>query len=71
MSIIPRTYEEWEYCITVKCRIPLTAEYVAERIQALQDMSDYHTQKFIDRWGEAHHARTLAWFREAEERLAQ
>ena len=71
MSIIPTTYEEWEHCITVECGIPLTAEYVAERIEALQNMQDYRTQRFIDSWGQDHHARTLAWFRQAEERLSQ
>ena len=69
MSNIPTTYEEWEHCITLKCGIPLTAEYVAKRIEALQDMDDYHTRKFVEQWGQAHHARTLGWFREAEGRL--
>ena len=71
MSAIPTTYEEWEHCITVKCRILLTADYVAERIKALQDMDDFHTVRFIERWGDAHHSRTLEWFRQAEARLSQ
>lgn len=70
MSFIPTTYEEWEHCITVKCGIPLTADYVAERIAAMQNTSDFQTQKFIDQWGAEHHARTLAWLQEAEGRLA-
>lgn len=69
MPIIPTTYQEWEHCITVECGIPLTAEYIVKRIHALQDMDDYKTKKFIERWGTAHHARTLAWFREAEEQF--
>ena len=71
MFIVPTTYEEWEHCVTVKRGIPLTVKYVAERIEALRDMDDYHNQKFIEWWGDAQHARTLAWFREAEERLAK
>ncbi|MEM9059723.1 MAG: hypothetical protein AAGD13_04605 [Pseudomonadota bacterium] len=70
MSIVPETYEEWENCITVKCGIPLTAKFVEDRIEALENTRDYGTRKFIDQWGEAHHARTLAWFREAEKRLS-
>ncbi|MEM7076885.1 MAG: hypothetical protein AAGA28_05410 [Pseudomonadota bacterium] len=70
MPVIPRTYEEWEHCITVECGIPLTAEYVAQRIDALQDTGDFHTRKFLDQYGEAHLARTLGWFREAEKRLS-
>ncbi|WP_104492607.1 hypothetical protein [Paracoccus denitrificans] len=70
MNYIPQTYEEWEHCITVKCGIPLTPAYVAARIAALEDRHDFHTQRFIGRWGEAHHARTLGWFREAAGKLA-
>ncbi|MEM9393029.1 MAG: hypothetical protein AAGA38_04175 [Pseudomonadota bacterium] len=70
MSFVPTTYEDWKHCITVKCDIPLTPTYVAERIAALNDRTDYHTQKFIDRWGPAHHARTVAWFEQAAKELA-
>ncbi|MEM8761944.1 MAG: hypothetical protein AAGE83_16735, partial [Pseudomonadota bacterium] len=65
MSIVPTTYEEWEHCITVECGIPLTTAYVSDRIEALEKAGDYQTKKFIDRWGEAHHARVLEWFRQA------
>lgn len=70
MSFVPTTYEEWKHCITVKCNIPLTSGYVAERLAALNDRSDYHTKKFIDYWGSAHHARTVAWFEQAAKELA-
>ncbi|MEM6440992.1 MAG: hypothetical protein AAF763_15005 [Pseudomonadota bacterium] len=66
MSPMPTTYEEWKHCITVKCSIPLTQDFVVERIAALEDAGDFSTQKFIERWGEAHHANTLAWFRQAQ-----
>lgn len=71
MSIVPTTYKEWEHCITVKCGTPLTTAYISQRIADLQNMRDYRTQKFIELWGEAHHARILAWFREAEEKVNQ
>lgn len=67
--VIPTNYAEWEHCITVECGIPLTAEFVETRIKSLQDDKDYSTQKFIARWGKAHHAKTLEWFREAQARL--
>ena len=69
MTPIPKTYEDWEHCITVKCGLALTPEFVAARIAALQDPHDYHTRKFIAIWGEPHRARTLDWFREAARRL--
>ncbi|MEO0884171.1 MAG: hypothetical protein AAFY34_15805 [Pseudomonadota bacterium] len=71
MTIIPQTYEEWEHCITVKCGIPLTSDYVAKRIKALQNVNEMHTRQFIDRWGEAHHAQTLQWFQQAANKLEQ
>ncbi|MEM6940734.1 MAG: hypothetical protein AAF943_02655 [Pseudomonadota bacterium] len=71
MTIVPTTFEEWKHCITVRCDIPLTQDYVSERLTALNDLSDYHTQKFIDRWGDAHHAQTVAWFEKAAEDLAK
>ncbi|WP_298918953.1 hypothetical protein [uncultured Algimonas sp.] len=65
MTQVPQTYEDWERCITVDCGIPLTRDYVAARIDALQDDKDFHTQKFVKTWGEAHRAKTLGWFRQA------
>ena len=71
MSVVPTTYEDWKHCITAICGIPLTASYVDERIAALTNSEDFHTQKFIERWGANHHARTLAWFNQAAEELAR
>ncbi|MEJ8563532.1 hypothetical protein QTO30_21365 [Yoonia sp. GPGPB17] len=71
MSLVPTSYEDWKHCITIKCGIPLTSDYVAERLTALHDHTDYQTEKFINRWGAAHHARTLAWFEQAAKELSQ
>ena len=51
MLFTPGTYEEWKHCITVDCAIPLTPHFVQERIAALTDKRDFHTQKFIESWG--------------------
>lgn len=67
MNAVPQTYEDWVQCITVACGIPLTPDFIARRIEALEDQTGPHTQKFIDRWGAAHHAQTLQWFRQAAE----
>ena len=71
MAVVPQNYDEWEHCITVACGIPLTQGFVADRIAALQNANDDHTKRFIETWGTEHHAKTLAWFKEAEARLAQ
>ena len=65
----PKTYEEWKHCITIDCGIHLTQKFIKERIAALDDMKDFHTQKFIGSSGMAHHAQTLVWFRRASKEL--
>lgn len=70
MSFVPNNYEEWKHCITVECDIPLTSGYVDERLKALLDKNDFHTQKFIERWGDKHHARAVEWFERAKKELA-
>ncbi len=62
---IPRTREQWQYCIEHWCGIELTSEYVKKRIQALDNPNDEHTRKFIECYGSAHHQRVLEWFRQA------
>ena len=71
MSFAPASCEDWKHCITVKRGIPLTSAYVAERLAALRNQSDYQTEKFINRWGAAHHARAVAWFEQAAEELLE
>lgn len=62
---IPRTSEQWRHCIEHDCGIPLTAEFVAARIRALENPNDQHTRRFIECYGRDHHQRVLAWFRQA------
>lgn len=71
MAVVPTNYDEWEHCITMQCRIPLTIEFVRERIEALQNENDFMTSKFIARWGAEHHQRTIGWFLEAQAKLTQ
>ena len=61
-----KTYDDWKHCITVLCGIPLTQTYVEQRLAALRDPADHHTQKFIATWGEAHLARVIGWFEQAQ-----
>ena len=55
MAELPKTYDEWKYCITVKCGIALTQDYINERLSALSTVNDYSTEKFIEMWGPEHH----------------
>ena len=60
------TYEDWKHCITVECGIPLTPDYIDQRIAALKDPRDHHTQKFKTEYGDAHLAKVIGWFETAK-----
>ena len=70
MSEAPASYEKWKHCITVVCGIPLTLKYVQERIAALNDGKDYHTQQYIKVWGSERHSQTISWFQRAADELS-
>ncbi|MGY6587653.1 MAG: hypothetical protein ACXIUB_05125 [Wenzhouxiangella sp.] len=59
---IPGNYEAWKHCIEHWCEIPLTAEFVEQRLAALNNPKDEHTAKLIDAYGAGHHQQLLAWF---------
>ncbi|MEM1379952.1 MAG: hypothetical protein AAGH41_04920 [Pseudomonadota bacterium] len=63
------TFEDWKTCITVACGIPLTKDYVDQRLQALQDPSDFGTQKFVEFWGDDHRQRVIGWLEQAKAEL--
>ena len=48
---------------------PAHLAYVEQRLAALRDPADQGTQKFIATWGEAHLARVIGWFEQAEREL--
>lgn len=66
----PTTFEDWKACITVTCGIPLTPDYVEQRLIALKDAKDYHTQKLKNMWGEEHHTQLINWFERAREEFS-
>ena len=65
--MIPSNYQEWHHCITVLCGQPLTAQYIEQRIHALNDASDHMTKKFIELYGKEQHTKTLQWFEQAKQ----
>lgn len=69
MEHLCQTYEEWKHCITVKCQIPLTSTFIAERIKALSDAQEPVTARFVKLYGDPHRVRTLRWFEQARREL--
>ncbi len=68
-AIIPHDYKSWHHCITVDCKITLTAAYVEQRIASLQDEKDFRTQQFVKLYGDRHRKDVLGWFQQAQKTL--
>ncbi|MEM9695816.1 MAG: hypothetical protein AAGA56_24955 [Myxococcota bacterium] len=70
MAYLLNSYDEWKHCITVKCGIPLTSDYVDKRLAALSDEQDKATARFVELYGDAYRRQTIAWFEQARRELA-
>ena len=69
MEGLCESYDEWKHCITVKCNIPLTADYIAKRIATLSDQRDPMTARFVALYGDPYRLRTIRWFEQARGEL--
>ncbi len=49
--MIPDSYSAWRRCIEIDCGIPLTENFIRERIDALKDAGDFRTEQFIRCYG--------------------
>lgn len=67
--MIPHNYPEWRDCIVNKCGIPLTSKFIAERLSALTDKNNEHTQAFSRLYGEPYRQLVISWFRQAQSEL--
>lgn len=64
--MIPDSYSSWRHCIEVICDVPLTASYIRQRLAALNDPGDFHTQRIAACYGDAHLAQVRTWFEQAQ-----
>ncbi|MGI9470472.1 MAG: hypothetical protein ACR2NZ_02990 [Rubripirellula sp.] len=69
--MIPESYEQWVHCITVRCRIALSAEYVAERLSVLRNTHHSQTRDFRRLYGDEHWKRVIGWFEKSELQAAK
>ncbi|MEM6641170.1 MAG: hypothetical protein AAF610_14870 [Pseudomonadota bacterium] len=51
-SPFPQNYDQWRHCITVECGIPLTSEYVEQRLRVWRDESAQETRRFRELYGD-------------------
>jgi hypothetical protein len=64
-EIFPRHYEAWRKCITEKCNIPLTRDFIEARIQVLSDQNSKEHQVFLEKYGPNWTKRVLGYFQQA------
>ena len=64
-EIFPRYYDAWKVCITQKCNIPLTKEYIQKRIDDLSDVNSSATKLFIGKYGAHWRDQILGYFKQA------
>lgn len=60
--MIPRTYKEWHHCIVNECGIPLTQEYIQQRLDVLNNNTHQETRRLVSLYGQAHLAKLIEWF---------
>ncbi|WP_429948506.1 hypothetical protein ACQYWY_16415 [Comamonas sediminis] len=63
--MIPRTYAQWRHCITVECAIPLSADYIAQRLAVWRNAELEETQRFRRLYGDAHWQAVQRWLLQA------
>lgn len=64
--MIPATFDQWRRCITVDCGLDLTPAFCEQRLQALRDPKDYHTDRLTTLYGAQHVRQLIAWFEQAQ-----
>jgi len=69
--MIPRTYAQWRHCITVECGIPLSADFIAQRLAVWRNPGLEETQRFRRLYGDAHWQAVQRWFVQAAQEQKQ
>ena len=64
-EIIPQDYQQWRDCITIRCGLVLTAEYIEQRLHELKRSDHPNTKEFTKLYGAEHLQRTVFWFEQA------
>lgn len=63
--MIPKTYEEWLFCITKRCNVKLSHSYIQARLDALNNKSNKDTLRIIILYGHQHHENLKLLFNQA------
>jgi len=66
----PKTYRDWRHCITVECGLPLTADFIRERLAVWRDEKAFETSRFRELYGDAHWQAVIGWFERAAKEVS-
>ena len=65
-EIFPRYYESWRHCITVKCGIELSEDFIKERLNQLTSPESEERATFIKKYGEHWTNTVIGYFKRAQ-----
>lgn len=68
--MIPRTYAQWQHCISVECGMDLSTDFIAQRLAVWRDAQSQESVRFRRLYGDAHWKAVLDWFERAERETA-
>jgi hypothetical protein len=66
---LPKNFDEWIHCITVKCQIKLSKAFIEQRLAVYLDPENIETKKFTALYGPEHTRQTVEWLEQAKRRL--
>jgi len=66
----PKNYREWHHCITARCGLALTADFIRERLAVWRDEKAFETERFRQLYGDTHWQSVIGWFEQAARELA-
>ena len=62
--MIPENFENWKKCLEVNCKIPITKDFAASRLQIYTDDTNRETKKFAELYGSNHLQNIIKWYKQ-------
>ncbi len=62
--MIPHTFNDWKNCIENDCKIELTKQFAATRLDVYQNPNNDETKKFIQLYSEQHLKNIIQWLQQ-------
>lgn len=59
--MIPKNYEEWIDCITNKCKINISEQFITERLKVYTQTNNSETIRFKKLYSETHLNNLISW----------